>query len=443
MLSWYFYANRDKSLDGQNTNPVYSLFSSLGGNSPTTDSNTNNSNGSTNTDQSSNGVEGNQPITKDRLYQLTDFAVAGATYFEDMRPLTVEEAPLRAGENPPIETPQATDGDVPLRGGVTPGTAVPAGNTPKNANKPLPPKFEIVPSLRYVERVTGHIYQMYIDTRASNKISNSTIPTIYEAIFDNTASSIIYRYLSEDSRTISTFFAKLGGEKGEFLPSNIVDVSLSPDKNSFFYLTKTSSGVSGTTRSFSETKRNQVFTSPYSEWLSQWVSPQKIYLTTKASGSVQGNIFSLNTTNGTMTKIFGGVLGLTTLANKDGSLVLYNASNAGTPSLGIFNVGTHSTLGIAASGLPEKCVWSTDNTTIYCGIPNSIEGLQPDNWYKGLTSFNDKFIKINASTGEISDIIDTNNFTPIDATHLFLDKNESVLYFINKKDSTLWGLDLN
>ncbi len=430
MLGWYFYSQKSKTSGKNGTD--YNIFNSFGGGS-TTDA-TDSDSGSVSTDTTS-GInnDGETSVEKIvKLRQLTDFAVAGATFFEDTRPIT--ETALSGGEATiPVET-------------ALPGGEKVIPVTDKNKKiviKKEEPKFEIVPSLRYVERVTGHIYQMYLDTKTVGKISNSTIPSIYEAVFGGKAQSVIYRYLSDDNKTINSFMATLGASKGEFLPSNITDISLSPDKDKFFYITKTINGVVGTISSFNETRKDQVFSSPYSEWLSQWVKPQNIYLTTKASGLVEGNMFSLNTVNNTLNKVFGGILGLTTLANKDGSLVLYSTYNGSGPKLGVFRVANHTMVGLDNYGLPEKCVWSIDNKTAYCAIPETITGLQPDSWYKGLVSFDDRFIKIDAYSGEVSSILDNAEDIKLDATHLFLNNKESELYFINKKDSTLWVLDLN
>jgi hypothetical protein len=342
-------------------------------------------------------------VTVYKLNKLTDFAIAGATFFQDTRAL------------PQLE-----------------GTKV----------DPKVPKTELVPSLRYVERATGHVFERYLDTGVVGEISNSTIPNIYETFFDSKAQSIMYRYLETD-KTISSFLATLGAAKGDFLPSNIIDISLSPDKTKFFYLTKTSSGVTGTSVAFGQAKRNQFFSSSYDEWLSQWVTTNSIFLTTKASGQADGYLYTLNTTNGALKKIFGPVAGLTTLANKDGSLVLYSASSTGSPSLGLLDVAHHSTRDLGLTGLPEKCVWSADNTNIFCAIPNTLDaGQYPDAWYQGLTSFDDHFIEINTKTFAITKIDSTSNSTSVDATHLFLDDKEVKLFFTNKKDSTLWGLDL-
>ncbi len=427
MLGGYLYFNKEKGAGaGATSNNGYLPFLG-GGTTP------NQNSGSEGTDENivdTTNITNTEyaPITptENRFHQITDFSVAGAVFFEDTRPLPITESALTGGEQLPPEV-------------ITPTKTT----TKTKATKIEPPKVEIVPAIRYVERVTGHINQMYLDTKTIGKVSNGTIPSIHEALFDGSASSVLYRYLSSDGKTINSFLATLGGAKGEFRPADILDVSISPDKTKFFYLTKTFSGVTGSIRSFKDTKKTQVFNSSLTEWLSQWATSQNVYLTTKASASVEGSLFSLNTTNGVMSKLFGGVKGLTTLSNKDGSLVLYSATVNGGPRLGVLDVKNHSVKGLELYSLPEKCVWGADNTFVYCAIPREIIGGQfPDSWYQGLVSFDDYFVKINPFTGEISTIADSNYQTPVDATHLFLNKTEDQLFFINKKDSTLWSLDL-
>ena len=78
-----------------------------------------------------------------------------------------------------------------------------------------------------------------------------------------------------------------------------------------------------------------------------------------------------------------------------------------------------------------------------CAVPNNITGNQyPDSWYQGLVSFDDFFLKINTVTGDKTTIANSIDGTPVDGTYLFLDKAESLLFFTNKKDSTLWSLDI-
>ncbi len=429
-LGIYFYSSKSNTSNtGDGTTNGYQPFLGGGTTSQINSDGTIVNNG---TGQDSNTVTPSDIVQAQpgpaKLHKITDYSVAGAVFFEDTRPLLGQEVALTGGEEP-LTTTQTNK-----------TTTKAKVATPKTKA----PEFEIVPSIRYVERVTGHINQMYLDNKTIGQVSNSTIPNIYEAIFDGKASSIIYRYIGDDGKSISSFLATLGSTEGEFLPSNILDVSVSPDKSKFFYITKTQAGVVGSTRSFKDTKKTQVWTSSISEWLSQWVTDQKIYLTTKASYSVDGGLFSLNTTSGVLSKIFGGVQGLTTLANKDGSLVLYSASTSSGPRLFLLDVIKHTSSDINTYGLPEKCVWSNDNLYIYCALPNNAGGLQyPDIWYQGLVSFTDRFVKINKDTLQVELIADSTYETEVDGTKLFLDKEGKQLFFINKKDSTLWSLDLN
>lgn len=341
-------------------------------------------------------------IQKSRFYQISNFGISGAAYLEDNREVALK----------PDDMTTTT------------------------------PTFETVPSVRYVERATGHIYQTYLDTKATGKISNSTIPGVYEVIFNGLANSTIYRYSSTDGSGITSFLATLGGTSS-FLPVNSLSISLSPDKTNFFSLVKSKNGVIGTIKSFDSSKNTQVFTSSFSEWLPEWVTNNSVYLTTKASYLVEGSVFSLNILNGTLTKLFGGIKGLTTLANGKGDLVLFGASLPNGPTLNIFDITNHTSVDLGVYGLPEKCIWGNDDINVYCAIPNTIVGTEyPDSWYQGVYSFTDYFVKINTETKEVSTLANSQDETPIDATNLFLSKKEDTLFFINKKDSTLWSLDL-
>ncbi len=392
LIGVYFYFS-SKNTSTSDSNPsLLQKFNPFG----TSTKNTTNTNTNVGTDDN-----GTSEITKanSRFYQITNFAIAGAAFLEDMRPL------------------------------------------PANSDIAAPTS-ELIPSIRYVERSTGHIYQMYLDTKKSGTISNSTIPGVYEALFNNRATSTIYRYVSTDDKTITSFLASLGGDSN-FLPTDIEAISLSPDKTQFFSIIKNTNGVTGTTNSFDKTKTNQVFTSSFSEWLPQWVTDKNIYLTTKPSYLVSGSIYILNTTNGTLSKIFGGIDGLTTLANNDGNFILYNASLNIGPKLNVFDVKNHTSIDLGVYGLPEKCIWSLDNINVYCALPNTIMGIEyPDYWYQGLVSFTDYFVKINTKTKSVMTFVNSANEVAIDATNLFLSNKEDKLFFINKKDSTLWSLDL-
>ena len=474
----YLYLNRNTTTPAGTATPWYQSFNPFGAgnNTPTT----------TPADTTSDTTQtptGEVNLQTSKLHQITDFAIAGATFLEDTRPIanntdvnpqpeptkTIISPDTVAGRkdiqiflnnalslNPPLTVDGnfgkkvtkaikdfQTANNLTVTGLVDPETAPYFTKITKLATLGATSQFEQSPSIRFVERMNGHIYKMLLDTKIKEKISNSTIPSIYEALFDSTGNTVVYRYLSED-KTISSFLATLGAPNGEFLPQNIPNMSVSQDKTKFFYLMENNDGVTGYTGLFGDTKRNIVFNHPFTEWLSSWDANQNIYLTTKPSYVTTGSIFALNTTSKTIYKIFGDVIGLTTLINPQGSNILYSTSTSTGPKLGVFSIKDHKTKDLDTYGLPEKCVWSNDNINIYCAAPNTIVGNEyPDVWYQGLVSFDDFFVKINTITGEKVTLANSINGTRVDGTYLFLDKTENNLFFTNKKDSTLWSLDIN
>jgi len=83
-------------------------------------------------------------------------------------------------------------------------------------------------TIRFVERETGHVFEIGEEEAVSRRITNTTIPRIQEALFA-TKDSVLIRYLADDSETLQTFAAQimpavLGEGEGEltgtFFPQN-------------------------------------------------------------------------------------------------------------------------------------------------------------------------------------------------------------------------------
>ncbi|HCY18134.1 MAG: hypothetical protein UR62_C0009G0009 [Candidatus Nomurabacteria bacterium GW2011_GWF2_35_12] len=315
---------------------------------------------------------------------------------------------------------------------------------------------EFVPMLRYVDKATGNIYQTFADKIDERKFSSSVIPRVYEAFFGNEGESVIMRYLKTDNRTIETFVGALPKEflgsdsvgtneiKGSFLPENISDISVSPDTSKIFYLFDVGDGALGITLVPQTNARVQVFDSPFTEWLSSWPNNKMITITTKPSANVLGYMYAIDPDKKDFNKILGGINGLTTLTSPNGRIVLYSNNNL---SLSVFNRDTGNSNLLGVKTLPEKCVWGgSASDIIYCAVPRFIEQAQyPDSWYQGEISFSDEIWKIDVKSGNttmIADPVLVENGEEIDGIKLNLDGGQNYLFFVNKKDSYLWELQL-
>lgn len=310
--------------------------------------------------------------------------------------------------------------------------------------------------VRYMDRATGNIYDTRVDTMKQSRVSNTTIPKVYEALWGNGATTIIARYLKEDNATIETFAGNIlspeeeggtGTVRGSFFSNNIFAVSLSPDGENVFYMTKDAGGAISTVRSLADNKEKTIFSFPFSEWLAQWASPDTIFLTTKASSDVPGYLYSISAKNtGGLTKIFGGISGLTTLVNNTGTKVLYSSSTRGGFLLNLYDIKTKTGKNVSLSTLPEKCVLGKDDIYAFCAVPVSIpRASYPDSWYQGVVSFSDRFWKIDTDTGVGFFLGNPEELGAgaIDAINPFLSDDEHYLFFTNKKDMTLWVLEIN
>lgn len=332
--------------------------------------------------------------------------------------------------------------------------------TPVNNKAPSPKNdTEFSLALRYVEKSGGNIYQTFVDKIMERKFGGVVIPIVYDAYFGNKGNEVIMRYLKSDNQTIETFSGNLpkeyiGGDsvenneiKGDFLPDNIKDISISPDNLKAFYLfnLKNSSGENqiGTILNFGDKKKTQVFDSPFTEWLSQWGNMKNINLTTKASGVAPGYMYSVDLSKKTLSQVFGGINGLTTLGSPDGKMVLYGDSSL---SLYIYDINTKNSEPLQINTLPEKCVWGKASDIVYCAVPKSVSQLlYPDAWYQGEVSFNDAIWKIDLKNGNSTMLVDPETISigeRVDAIKMTLDEGENYLFFINKKDNFLWKLDL-
>ena len=373
-------------------------------------------------------------LNQDRLTKISSMPVAGFGVF--MKERFVEVPP------PVVET-------------TTTETATSETTTIPVTTTPTAPTTEFVPAVRYADKAQGNIYQTFADTIDERKFSSTIIPQIYDAYFGNKGESVAMRYLDDDGKTIQTFIGTLPKEtlgadtvdnqlKGSFFPENISNINISPNTANMFYLfniadNQSSAGVIADPLSV---KKTQIFSSPFTEWLSWWPNNRMVTLTTKPSANVPGYMYALDPENKNLNKILGNINGLTTLTSPSGKLVLYSGNNL---ALNIYDVDTKETIPVGLKSLPEKCIWAKLSDFIYCAIPRSIEKTgYPDIWYQGEVSFSDQIWIIDVNNGTTSLISDPVNEKgeSIDAIKLALDENEGYLFFVNKIDSYLWELSL-
>jgi len=308
-------------------------------------------------------------------------------------------------------------------------------------------------TVKFVEKATGHIYEMPAITRQISRISNTTIPKSEKIIWGRNANKLLFQY--ETDETIKTYYAEVGTStgseraliNGKFLSDNIGEIVSSKIADKILYLLSFPDASSIQVANFDGTNPSNVYASRIKDWLISWQGDGAYIATTKASAGILGYSYIIDSKSKNLSKILGGVLGLTVLADRTVNNILYSDSVQGKIGLNLLNRANKTDTTITPETLPEKCVWGTKNTEIlYCGTPKQIPiGEYPDVWYKGSILFNDDIWKYDTSTGETDVVVDLTEKTKenIDVIDPVLSSDETFLIFRNKRDFSLWGLRLN
>jgi hypothetical protein len=302
------------------------------------------------------------------------------------------------------------------------------------------------------DRKTGRIYENMASTTDLNMISNYTLIGAEEAYFiDN--SSVITRKLQDDNETIKTSFLKLAkdfststtystAEKNINIPVGNISLSL-PEKKIFYFSKGTGKGMLS---SIDGSVKSNIITTTLSEWLPQYVNKSLIALTTKPSAYFKGYLFFLNT-NGTGKNdyILGEKYGFNTLISPDGKKVIYSEIINDTLETFIYDVKSKTSTYLTQSTIVDKCTWSKDSKTVYCGIPQKLyQAPYPDAWYNNDTSFSDNIWSINALTGKFSLVIALQDLvlSPIDVYKISVSDDGKYMLFQDKISLTLWKYNL-
>src|SRR3989338_2586969 len=251
--------------------------------------------------------------------------------------------------------------------------------------------------IRYIDRASGHLFEMDLDGKNKNLISNTTIPGIFEVSWSPKGDRAILKYYSNEKLNVLSAVFSGSSTKTTFLPDGVREAIFSPKGDRVAYVLASGSEgqvITATPENKTPTVRLKM---PITSWKISWPEEANIYLLTAPSAYLDGFFYKLTLSSGAFAKVFGPSLGLTAATN--GKDIFFSA------------------LPLAYS-----------------------PAVYPDDWYKGKISFNDEIVKLNLKDSAIESI---EILPSVDATNLFLSEDETLLFFTNKKDGSLWRLKIN
>lgn len=146
--------------------------------------------------------------------------------------------------------------------------------------------------------------------------------------------------------------------------------------------------------------------------------------------------------------IFSGKFGADFLWNADGTKLLIShldAKGGNKLTLAVVDNQGEQYKDLGIPTLANKVAWSKNNKTLYFALAGSIPAnsvLPNDYWAKKFYT-TDTFWKVNLETGEKERLVDLDKIkNQFDATDLFVNADESMLFFTNRVDGLLYRIDL-
>lgn len=303
-------------------------------------------------------------------------------------------------------------------------------------------------SIKYYSKNNGRVYQINLDGTNKKTINTKELPSLASVVWSPDTSKVITRF--ETNGKNNFFYYDYTNGLGVQLKDNLDSVSWQND-NKIIYkyfdpktkertLNISDPDGSNWNKITDISFRNlSLAPIPKTGLISFWNAPDAFFETSFLSTPIIG---------GEKKTLMAGKFGADYLWSPDGSLVLISSSREkASPGmqLAVANSqgGEYKNLDIPT--FVSKAVWSRDNKTVYYALPGNIPAmaiLPNDYMDKKFTSV-DTFWKVNTITGEKSRLVDLDKINgQYDASNLFLNSDESLLFFINRADGKLYKIDL-
>jgi hypothetical protein len=310
--------------------------------------------------------------------------------------------------------------------------------------------------VRYTDRATGHIYDVNPTTMQLVKVTNTTIPRIYEAHFSLDGNNVLYRTLQGTTDQIENSALTLvaptatstAGEVFHTFTTTLIrgdiDEVSAGSRDTLYMVVRDNNSIVSV--GFDGSSQRNIFTAPFTEWRLN-PSGTNLITWTKASAQATGFAYNLNPSSGSLTKLLGPLTGLSVAADPQGGGLAYSYIEGNETVLYAQENSNAYNLQISPGTIAEKCAWGTvSRWVLYCGIPTTVVGKgEPDNWYKGMTQFSDNIWVTDTRVDFQELLADPKRKlgVDLDVYNPRVSPTEDYLIFTNKRDLSLWALKLD
>lgn len=307
--------------------------------------------------------------------------------------------------------------------------------------------------LYFAERASGNILLADPVTRRVDRLTNTLIPRVHEALFAADG-SVVLRGIDESgsvtsyAANIATSTSPAAGDtpnklEGVYLPQGIVSIAARASTKSLFFIMDEAPGSAGVTSGWLGTGQKKILGSALSNWDALMLEDGGMYVVQKASDDASGYAFKVST-SGALERVLGDLPGLIILPKSGSSALLYSTASGGTVALYARTGKDTSELRLPVRTVADKCVWAHGTHLVaYCAVPQTPPlGPYLRDRYDGTTHTSDAWWRVDVSANTAEQIYTPEIGLALDVEDPRIDSSDSYVAFMNGADKTLWMLHL-
>ena len=303
-------------------------------------------------------------------------------------------------------------------------------------------------TIKYYAKTTGKVFELDILSGKNKIVSDTNLPNLLGVLWSPDTNKVLSEFSGATRSNFS--FYDYTQKKSSALNANI-DAAAWQNNNKIIYKYFDSNTKKGSLNIADPDGSNwakitdistanlSITPIPMSGLVSFW---------NKADAFTETQLQSTSILSGEKKDLIKGIFGADFLWSPDGKMIL--ESNVDKKGGSRMNLGIANNLGkeYKSLGIPtliSKCAWSRNNKFVYYALPTSVPdgAVMPNDYVNNKFNTSDTFWKINIETGEKTRLVELDKIkAAYDASSLFLNADESLLFFINKLDEKLYKIIL-
>lgn len=291
--------------------------------------------------------------------------------------------------------------------------------------------------LRYVERGTGHVYEIDFGSNTETRISGTTIAKAASAEFDKEGKTAVIVAENTDGTSASLYAFGATSNKSVLLPDNARNFYFASPNSLRYTLIEEQETIAYELDWLKETTVS-LWRVPLIDIDVSWTDRGAL-VTNRPATWLKSGIYSIE--NGRLMRSIKPEYALRAKMEPSGRFILYSYfdNTQNEPVNYILDRDSGETATSTLMTVPEKCTFMSTN--FWCAASFDVSSTNRDilnDWYRGEFTASDAIWqgRADGSAVYVDDLSGLAGFD-IDVTHL-KGTNDGQLFFINKTNNTLW-----